>query len=389
MQRWLRFIPRLIAQGYELTVITSKDGDYPFIDESLCDKLPKALKVIRVKAPKFERLWNSSTSSKGLPHGKIPTSQKGLSKLLVSIRLNLVIPDLKIFWNPALFQKASNLLSEERFDALISTGPPHSSHLAALILCKRHKIKWFADFRDPFSRIHYLELSPPSPWAMRIYKRLEKKVIEHAKASFVVSEDIADKLPEGKKIVIHNGFDPLDFKGLEHQTSDVLRIKYIGQFTEGQSLKMVNQFLRGIKRKFKASFIGTKLRKEEALTLSAGVADKVFFTGFLPHHQALKEMVDSELLLLIINDYPENEGMLTTKLFEYLASRTPIIAFGPKDNAAIKIIRDTEAGYAFEYDELREAVNLVEELPLSLRTKGNIDKYSVDYQVNRLIEELR
>lgn len=385
VQRWLRFIPLLVKRGHKITVITSKDGDYPFIDHSLCGKIPSEVEVHRISAPAWEKSWKRLTGNRTpLPHGSLPKDSKGLQKLLIWLRLNLIIPDLRIFWSRKLSREALKILKSKPIDLIISTGPPHSTHLPAMRLAKKHGLPWLSDFRDPWTKIHYLLLNPPGAISRKIHSGLEREVLASADITTVISSDIAEALPEGKKIVVQNGFDPQDFEGLVHEKSDVFRIKYIGQFTQGQSLELLNSFLRGIERKAEVSFIGSSLSEEKKAQISAGLTYQPRYVEFLSHKEALKEMVSSDLLILIINRYEGNQGMLTTKLFEYLASRSPILVFAPPDNIAARIVRETDSGRSFDYHEIDEAIAWVESIAESTRNKSNIQDYSVEKQIDIL-----
>jgi hypothetical protein len=56
------------------------------------------------------------------------------------------------------------------------------------------------------------------------------------------------------------------------------------------------------------------------------------------HKKAIDFMIESKALLLIIPNSEENKGILTGKLFEYLAAKKPIIFIGPEDGDAAKIL---------------------------------------------------
>ncbi len=385
VQRWLRFIPPLVARGHQITVITSKNGDYPFEDPQLCEKIPPAVKVIRVPALGMTRIWKLlSGKNSQMPYGSIPQQAGLVSKILIWLRLNLIIPDLRVFWNPAAYRAALRELRVAPYDTLITTGPPHSSHLLGLKLSRTLRIKWCADFRDPFSQIHYLQLSPPSKTTLAIHRYMERKILAQSDLCTVVSAAIADALPEGSKIVIHNGYNPQDFVALKHRPAGYFRIKYVGQLTAGQNVGLISAFCSLMTRDYTLSLIGTQLGEKQRAELESACAERLRIAAFKPHKGALEEMVNSDLLLLIINDYEGNSGVLTTKLFEYLAARTPILCFCPADSAAAQVIRECKAGNSFAYGQIPEAVKWAESLKSSQRTDGDILSYSIDHQIDIL-----
>lgn len=390
VQRWLRFIPQLLERGCEITVLCSENGDYPHLDHALLDTVPPSVKVIRAHAPGWQRHWQSMFgTSKALPYGRISRNGGVFYKTLIWLRMNVIVPDLRVFWNPYALRAAKKELQKGHYDIVITTGPPHSSHLMGLTLQKRFAVDWFADFRDPWTDIHYLKLNPPSWLTMLIHKYLETKVLARATGSLVVSQAIANKLPPGNKRVILNGFDPQDFADLAYQQGDGFRIKYVGQLTAGQDPGILYRLCRAIKREYQLYMIGTRLSHQEEHELIVNSRNRALFTPFMNHKAALKEMVEAELLLMIVNDYEGNSGMLTTKLFEYLASRSPILCFSPKSSAAARILETFDGTKVFQYDQIEEAAMWVDSLALGYRTSGDLNPYSVQNQSDSLINVLQ
>jgi hypothetical protein len=176
VQRWLRFINALDKKGVEIFVVTTLDGDYPYRDESLLSKIPATVKVLRSKPISFGKLWNI-LGQKELPYGSLQnkTTDKPLQKFLYWLRLNVIVPDLRIGWNPAALKSAVQVLRTNKIDYVITTGPPHSTHLIGLKLKKRYNIQWRTDFHDPMSEIYYLKLNPPMRLTMALHKYLKGK----------------------------------------------------------------------------------------------------------------------------------------------------------------------------------------------------------------------
>ncbi|MFI5141908.1 MAG: hypothetical protein ACHQII_06085, partial [Bacteroidia bacterium] len=79
------------------------------------------------------------------------------------------------------------------------------------------------------------------------------------------------------------------------------------------------------------------------------VKKSVSFTPYVAHHDAINYMCNADLLLLAIPDNIQNKGILTGKIFEYLASQKPILCLGSTDGDAAQIINDCKAGQVFEF----------------------------------------
>jgi glycosyltransferase involved in cell wall biosynthesis len=224
---------------------------------------------------------------------------------------------------------------------------------------------------------------------MNRLRKTEKEIVSQADLNLVVSQAISDALPDGHKLVILNGYEPRDFEGLKHNDSPFLRIKYVGQITAGQDIGLFAELFENLEREYRLYMIGTRLTQDEETKLRQACHDRLMIKSFVPHQEAVKEMVDSDILLLIINRLEGNQGILTTKLFEYLASRTPILCLGPPDTAAATIIRECEAGQNFDYHEIPEARKWLEQLPIQQRTTGNIELYSVESQSDILLSAMQ
>lgn len=387
VQRWLRLIKALDSQGVRITVITTKDGDYPHIDESLSAQVPTRVKVLRSKPIRFGRLWKA-TGQQELPYGSLQSSKSDplIKRILYWLRLNLVVPDMRMGWNPSAYRLARLELQKDKYDWLITTGPPHSTHLIGLKLKQRLKIKWLADWRDPMSQIYYLKLNPPLPLTLKLHKHLERKVIQNADLNLIVSHSIAAALPNGKKAVLYNGFDADDFKDLSYARADSFRIKFVGQLTAGQDSRPLLESLTELEANPGIKFyaIGS--------SSFPGTSANIIRLPYLPHQQALGELVNAELLVLFINTFEGNEGMLTTKLFEYIASRTPILCLATPGGEAEELINKTKSGSVVQNKEQVLAMILEHYQAWKqgkiLRSEGNIAFLSSQVQAKELLNLL-
>jgi glycosyltransferase involved in cell wall biosynthesis len=69
----------------------------------------------------------------------------------------------------------------------------------------------------------------------------------------------------------------------------------------------------------------------------------------VPRRRALELQRDSEALLLLVPEAGEpGRGVITAKLFEYLAAGRPILAAVPPDGEAAALVREANAGEIVE-----------------------------------------
>lgn len=389
VQRWLRILKYLAKKDWQITVLTTRDGDYPIIDKSLEEKIPAEITVHRCKTPIFGKLYQKVTNDKqGLPYGTLNTrtNDNFWKKFLYWVRINIIIPDARVIWNRYAFKEAQALLKKQDFDLVLTSSPPHSTQLIGLKLKRKYNVKWVTDFRDPWADIYYLKLARQNILSYKINKFLERKVIRKADLNLIVSDHINAELPEGNKITFTNSYDPEDFPLESRQESAKFRIKYIGKLTEAQDVNLIIQALNNLPQlhnDIEVTFVGTY--QENPFNTSYPILIK----NFLPHQEAIAEMINSDLLILLINNYPQNKGMLTTKLFEYLGSNVPIFCLGPQDGDANKIIQECQGGVCIEYGNLPKLkstlYNLFQEWTSSKILKKNSNKkYSIVYQIDKL-----
>ncbi len=86
---------------------------------------------------------------------------------------------------------------------------------------------------------------------------------------------------------------------------------------------------------------------------SLGLADRVELIDYVPRRESLALQRNSDALLLLIPDAGgRGRGVLSGKVFEYLAAERPILAAVPPDGAAAQLIRDTGAGVVAAADDV-------------------------------------
>jgi hypothetical protein len=72
---------------------------------------------------------------------------------------------------------------------------------------------------------------------------------------------------------------------------------------------------------------------------------------YLPHKEAIGHSSTASLLLLPLNNTPTVKGIVTGKLFEYLAMQKPILCIGPTDGDSARIIKETQTGATFDFED--------------------------------------
>jgi glycosyltransferase involved in cell wall biosynthesis len=371
VQRWLKFVKYLPDFDIQPIVYIPENPTYPIVDEGLVKEVSNQAIILKNKIFEPYQLASffSKKSTKGISSGIIPNQKKQtfLQKTLLWIRGNLFIPDARVFWVKPSVNYLKRYIEENEIDTIITSGPPHSLHLIGLQLKQDLKIKWFADFRDPWTTIGYHSALKLSAYAEKKHKGLEKKVLQTADTIIVTSKTTKAEfqLITAKPIeVITNGYD---VENIEKQSLDEkFTMAHIGSFLSDRNPKNLWETLQELvveneqfAQYFQLKLIG-KVSQEILDSILGFNLDKYCNNlGYVSHEEALKHQRKSQVLLLIEIDSPETKSIIPGKVFEYLVSERPIIAIGPKDSDFAEIITSTNTGVFFTYEEKARLKNVI------------------------------
>ncbi len=361
--RFLKFAKYLPEFGYEPVILTVKNGSYPSLDKSLLDEISPGPKVFKTRTIEPFALFNRLTGGKGksLPVGIAPKKNDSLfKKWMFYIRANFFVPDARKGWNKFAFRKALEIIKKEKIKHVITTGPPHSTHLIGLKLKKKREIKWVADFRDPWTNIFYNETFPRTRETREKDFFLESSVLKNADIITTVSPGLKDEFNKraGRIEIIPNGFDLEDIPSRETKETSSFVFSYIGNFKSTQNIEIIWKALSELQSEvedFSENFtfritgncttdVLGKLKEYE-------LSDIVNIEGHVTHQQAIDRMVNSNLLLFIIPKSKNNRLILTGKLFEYLASCAPILSVGPLGGDADFLLQEEKRDQMLDYGD--------------------------------------
>ena len=371
VQRWLKFSKYLPEFGVEPIVLTV-DPDfatYPSIDTTLELEVSDSMRVYRTKAKNPLEVYQKIRRKPAPQSGFAGEKKSGLlDKFFRFIRGNVFLPDARIGWNPYAFEKAKQLIKEFNIETIITTSPPHSTQLIGLRLKKEFPLQWIADLRDPWTEIFYNKELFRTNWAERQDAKMEKLCLEQADQIIVVSQSISDsfsiKYPKviGKINIIPNGFDESDFEGVSKLETHEKIIRYVGNLGPQYPVEgFLQAFSQVVNQdpEWKLQFIGNcdsgVNRTVEKLLLN----DFVEFIPYVSHAEAIQYMMQATVLLLIIPDIEDNKGILTGKLFEYMATGNPILLIGPKDGDAASILKKNAVSITVNKQEIEKMYEFV------------------------------
>jgi glycosyltransferase involved in cell wall biosynthesis len=405
VQRWLKFSKYLPEFGWEPIILTvdPEKASYAQIDESLTDDVNKDIRVFRTDTFELYSVYRLLSKKKDIPYGGFSneSSESLFNKFARFVRGNCFIPDPRRGWNRYAFKKACELISEFDVADVITTGPPHSTHLTGLKLKKQFDIRWIADFRDPWTDIYYYKELSHTKMAKWFDRNLEKRVLGSADTIVTVSNDLKRILKSknssetDKFSVVHNGYDESDFENIESiRSDDKFIITYTGTISDSYDISGFIDALKAVcsiyDDKIIMQFVGNVPDSIISKLNDSGLSKNLKISGYVPHVESINFLANSDLLLLVIPSVKNNKGIVTGKIFEYMASLKPVLCIGPEDGDAAEILTQCLAGETFEYskgEEIKEyIINSINEKNPALNSNPYI--YSRKNLTNKLSDLL-
>jgi len=396
VQRWLKMSKYLRDYNWEPVIFTVTDAEISIYDKSLVKEIPQGVETITVPIWEPFGLYKKITGKKKdekvqpgfLDEG---SGNKWLQNLAYWVRGNIFIPDAKRFWVRPASRELIKYLKKNKIDAIVSTGPPHTTHIIALKAKLKTNVPWLADFRDPWTFVDYYDKLRLSNYADRKHHKLEKKVIDTADKTVTVTwswaKNFNDRGTFIKNVgVITNGYDPADFEISDVRLDHDFTITHIGSMNADRNPTLLWKVLKRLL--VEEPLLGERLK----VKLIGPVDHSVFkaldefdlkkyleHTKNLPHNEVIPHLQSSQVLLLPLNNTPNIDGVVPGKLFEYLGARRPIICIGKTDGDSARIINEASAGKVLGFDQEAELTQVTKEY-FKLYRAGQLNINSSGYR---------
>ena len=375
VQRWMYFAKHLVENGIEPIVVTisPENAAYSTFDESLV----KQVEHIEThhttggfQILKFYSFLKSGNTKKQIPVGDIGDKKKSkFDKLSAYIRANYFIPDARVGWNKKAIPEIEKIIKKEKIDFIITTGPPHSTHLIGLEIKNKYNLKWVADFRDPWTEVYYNNLFKRTKRADLKDKSLEIRVLNKADLVLTVGPSmrkmLADKLPnnESKVHTILNGFDEEKLSLIQGKRYQEFTIAHIGIWTLQQANTEIVSALKQIASEYKdwqIRFVLVGNIHPEIIQNLQNIPNLIVdHRGKVSHQDALQEMMNADLLLNCQADIPNSKLIISGKHMEYLATGNNMIVIGNKEGDAAELMKANEKARMISQKDVQELKNSI------------------------------
>ena len=348
IERTLRFLGDLPQHGIDAEALVPTDAKWLAEDPASLARIPEGLTVHRVPY--------RGPSLRVLPADRLRRARPGLPRLALRARLapqRLLVPDVNVPWLGSVVPAALKLLRSGRFDALVTTAPPHSVTVAGAIIARRSGVPWIADWRDPWlthpdldlrRREVRAKLAAIAPVARRAAAAMDAVVCVPG-----ADEDVRALRPDLDVAVIPNGVDVEELAGLPDDPLEpgAFTFAFAGYFFGDRSPRVFLEALADVRvrrpdlaPRLRARFLGSFPDADRARLDALGLADVVTVEGTRPREDVLRVQRRADCLLLFMQDAGGRGRTFTpAKTWEYLAAARPVLALVPPDGEAARVLQ--------------------------------------------------
>jgi len=271
--RWQKMLRVLESHGWQADVLTVVPADPRESDPARLEDLPPSTRVYGLPAAALEdrtlrRVLRLVQALR--PARRPPAHMAGAPKPMAAptpsptagMTASLPAPSRSATYRQALrlaiyrrgqraaaraMADACRALSVGGYDVVVSSGPPHSAHLAARVVAKRMQAPWLMDWRDPWTFDEFLEQFDAVAYA-RAERAEEARCVRAAALTVVNTPPVARRLAElypdaaSRIVTIPNG---ADVEPLPPWTrSERFRIVYAGSLFQGRDPRI---FMRAVR----------------------------------------------------------------------------------------------------------------------------------------------
>ncbi|MCX7736470.1 MAG: glycosyltransferase [Candidatus Kapabacteria bacterium] len=377
VQRTVKFVKYLPDFGWKPFVLTTGSSRYFAFDESLLnDFKDKPVEIFRTYTKKSQK---QDYKIQNFPNYTIQKIGRVITQAIYQ-------PDRFIKWKKSAIELGEKIIKENKIDAIFATAPPFTDFLVALELSEKYDIPFIMDYRDVWvdNPFHYYLTPFHKSYSIKLEENLLKKTSKAIVTNRFAKEIILRRykfISHDDIAIIPHGYDPDDFKEIEfHHNPNFFTITHSGLFQDDRNpkyfLKAVSQFLKNNPSaidKLRLRFIGLMRKSHQKLLKKYNLQKITTLTGNLSHRESIKNLLESDLLWLVVNDIYRSPG----KLFEYFGAEKPILICAP-EGIMRKTALESKAAIGVDPKDVNEIEKALSTF-YNLWTKNTLPKPSPEF----------
>ncbi|WP_099293704.1 glycosyltransferase [Butyricimonas sp. Marseille-P3923] len=307
-----------------------------------------------------------------------------------------------------LHKEGEKMLNKHKYDVIFCTTSTLFPLITACKLARKYDLPLIADFRDIYEQYKQAHKKSIHHFVEKIIEvNRRNRILKKIDAVISVSPWHQEYLKRYNKnsFLIYNGFDPEIFYYRPLQETGIFTVTYTGtichfDFVDVEPLGMLFQAISKLvvnnviyKGQFRVQFFTDDLSAKAIIELvnSYNIADFIEINSWIRSSQVPEYLAASNILLVLLFTN-KTKGILTTKLFEYLAMGRDILCI-PYSEPVRKILDEMQVGlstntvediYHFLFDRYEKwknnkAVELIVNSDM-------INKYSRKEQAKQFVE---
>ena len=378
VQRVTKFVKYLPELGWSPIVLTAENPSVPLFDETLLLDVPHSVEVFRAKTmePGYQTKQSISAAS---DTGNSRLNPKLLLKtLLRRIAITLLQPDPQVLWLPGALRKAREIFQTRKPEVIFVTAPPFSSLILGAMLARKYQVPLVLDYRDEWDISNSVwENKRMGTISLALQKRMQNYAIKAAKAIIATTKLSAEALETkvaaskapAKVHCIYNGYDAADFAGSGDTQKDKQHyvLSYVGTLWNLTSIEPLVKAIAKLSAdspelasKLKLVIAGRRTaRQDQLLAAIKNLPVKLVLHDYLDHAEAIKLMLRSQELILLLSNLEFARRVVPGKIFEYFATGNTILAISPKGEVW-KLLADYKKAYTAEPSDIEAIASHLE-----------------------------
>ena len=376
VQRWLRFSNQLCNLGWDVHVFTFSNPKYPIVDKHNLEIVNPKIKINKIKGFEFPQFLTKISSQESVYYHVLSNKNSSLTAPFLRydrlsqgryfyhmLRELFLFPDARKFLINPTYKFLKKYYKENNLNTLITTGPPHSMHLAGMKLKQDIGVNWVADFRDPWSNFFQNKLLNQLESTMKKHVKAENEVLKNCNAAFTTSQSLRSKFLNKNSNVFYipSGFE----EKIEPTDHDKFRVLYTGSMKDIQNpqnlwlaLHELIESDENFKKDVEIVLIGNIDRWIINSLEFKKIRDRKILS-YMPKKELNLEMSKACLLVVCSVNYADSNDIVPGKFFHYLAANKNILGISNKGSDLEKIINETKSGMSFDYNNYEDLKNYI------------------------------